>query len=60
MRCVANQRNLGDYFFPELLVLYGIYVLPHYIYIISTDQKLLCPISFQYNLVFLDLPNGVF
>jgi hypothetical protein len=46
MQSVLYQRKVGDQFFPNLLVFYGIYVISQSI-IISIDQKLMCSIQFQ-------------
>jgi hypothetical protein len=39
-------------------VFYRVYILFHYVKVICTGQKLMCPIQFQLFLVRLDTPNG--
>jgi hypothetical protein len=59
--CVHLLINLDTSANHSLCVfLYGIHVIPQYIYIFSIDQKLLCRrIQFQSRLIFLDLVNVV-
>jgi hypothetical protein len=44
----------------RIVLPYSIYVSARLINIISIHQELMCSIQFQFLLVFLDLPDGVF